>query len=206
MKHTKHRIVLLMVMLAVIVMLPLASAEEKTDTSAFYSEMGGKEVNAGDFLKVIDPVNFGNLTNEQRAEFYKLKVTVPDLSADTAKTTGQDEAHSSGRIVYTVWHAVDLAPIPYGINWFANSRASTIFPDMHVTAQLFYSADQSSWSQVDTGSANTYLGSYVETLKVKWFPQTGYYRVASTHWGTFPPDASPSVYFQSLLTGTMYYS
>ena len=82
-------------MLAVIVMLPLTSAEEKTDIAAFYSEMGGKEVNAGDFLKVIDPVSFGNLTNEQQAEYYKLKVTVPDLSADIAKTTGQDEAHTS---------------------------------------------------------------------------------------------------------------
>jgi len=202
--------VLLALLLVSAMVVPVVSAEKTANISAFYNEMGGKEVSAGEYLEVVDPDYFSTLTEEQKAQFYAIKVIVPDLSLDVAKTSGKSEAkgtlQTESTIIYTVWSTVDLAPIPYGINWFANSRASCIFPDMHVAAQLFYSSDGNSWSQVDTGSANGYWTNFVETLKVKWFPSQGYYKVASTHWGTFPAGAVPPTYFQLLVTGSMYYS
>ncbi|MEA2034057.1 MAG: hypothetical protein U9N40_00980 [Euryarchaeota archaeon] len=202
--------VLLALVLVSVVIVPAVSAEKTANISAFFNEMGGKEVSTGEYLEVVNPDYFSRLTEDQKAQFYAMKVTVPDLSQDVTKTSGKCEAKGTSQtksiITYSVWNTVDIGPIPYGINWFANSRASCIFPDMHVTAQLFYSSDENSWSQVDTGSANGYWTNFVETLKVKWFPSQGYYKVVSSHWGTFPAGAIPQAYSQILQTGSMYYS
>jgi hypothetical protein len=71
---------------------------------------------------------------------------------------------------------------------------------------LYYSSDESSWEEVDNGSDAGYFTSFVETSNVEWFPSTGYYKVISSHMGTFPAGATPSTYSQILMTGSMYYS
>lgn len=198
--------ILLTIVVVSALMVPGVCAKQTTDISAFYNEMGGKEVSAGEYLEVVDPDAFSALPDDQKAQFYAMKVTVPDLSQDVAKTSAKDEATGdTSRITYEVYHTVDLAPILGGINWFANSRASCIFPDMHVTAQLFYSSDRSSWSEVDSGSDSGIWTNFVETLKVKWLPSEGYYKVASTHYGTYPAGATPQTYFRALVTGSMPY-
>ncbi len=209
----KSNIRALSMLLAAIVisalMVPGVCAEKTTSVTAFYNEMGGKEMSAGEYLEIVDPDAFSTLTDEQKAQFYAMRVPVPDLTQNVAQTSAKLEATDDTRrdIIYQVVNDVDLAPIPFGISWFANSKASSIFPDMHVTAQFFYSDDDgSSWTEIDEGSADGQSTRFVETGKIHWFPSEGHYKVASVHWGSYPPGATPSSYFVSLVTGEMPYS
>ena len=183
---------------------------EKSKIVSFYEEMGGKEISAGEYLEVIDPYNFFNLTKEQKENYYSLMVTVPDLSDDKGKNTAVDTATGSSQektaIVYTTTAYVDLAPIPLGINWLGNTHASAYYPEMHVTASLLYSEDGDSWEEVSSGSDHGYFTNFVEVLEVEWLPSEGYYKVISNHWGDYPAGAFPAVYSLAPTSGTMYYS
>lgn len=191
----------LTMLLASMVMVPVSA-----DTTAFLNEMGGKELSAGEYLEVYDPDYFSTLTNDKKAQFNAMKVTVPDLSQDVVKKSGTVEAEGDSKIIYTATNNVDLAPVPLGINWLANSKGACLFPDMHVAATLYYSSDESTWEKVDSGSDSGYVTTFVKTSNVEWLPSTGYYKVISSHMGTFPAGATSSTYAQILMTGSMHYS
>ncbi|MDD3978044.1 MAG: hypothetical protein PHI15_07835 [Methanomicrobium sp.] len=54
-------------LLVSVAMMPVSA--EKMSISSFFSEMGGTEVNAGEYLEIVDPSNFKNLTEKQKISF-----------------------------------------------------------------------------------------------------------------------------------------
>lgn len=190
-------------LLVSVAMMPVSA--EKMSISSFFSEMGGTEVNAGEYLEIVDPSNFKNLTEKQKNQFYSMKIVVPDLSKSTKGNSSVIEIteSSQSRAVYLVHNHNSVSPALLGIDWKASSETTAIFPEVNVAAQLFSSSDEDSWEEEESESESGSATSYVEISKYKFLPSTACYKVVSTHWG-YTPGGNP--YMDTLTSNTLYYS
>ena len=205
MKKSKALTMFLLTVFLLVNIVIMPGSAEKTSISTLFNEKGGTEISAGEYLEIVDPGNFYNLTEEQKYQFYSMKVVVPDLSQDVGKDSSKIEIRESlgSRIEYAVHNHNGVTPALLGLDWLAYTETTAIFQDINVAAQLFYSDDENSWEEDDKESKSGSATSYVEISKYKFLPSTGYYKVVSTHWGHAPGGTA---YLDTLTSNTLYYS
>jgi hypothetical protein len=223
----KIGVVLLALLLAGMAMVPMVSAQS-VDTSSVqksdkYMEwaytMEGKEVPVSLILEKRNPEYWANLTKEDKRAFSNIKTKIPDYhtfdkpsdkQSVSATASGSPEgsdksAGSLSAIIYTADATGFTGAIPFGINFWASTTTNYPCPYSLVIADLMR-WDGSKWVRADEATATGYYTTFTEAWKNKFFPQSGYYRTYSQHFGNFPPGAIPPTWTLAWWSNTVYYS
>ncbi|MDD5142364.1 hypothetical protein [Methanoregula sp.] len=212
MNTSKTWVALLALLLAAMAMVPLVSAADTSDSQmssdsarfmnwAYQNE--GKVVTAAQCLEISAPGYWANLSVEKKKAYSEITVEIPNfhsqkLSDGPVSATAQPVSRTSGirsMIVYIATANSATSAVPGAINyWASTSNTPTAFPVTNIIAQLCR-WDGSQWVIADQGTVTDYYTTFSEVWKNKLLPSSGQYKTYSQHYGDFPPNAEPSVYY-----------